>query len=154
VGVLPVGFKEGWACLFGATLLALLLLTKWLWPAGIAFARYDFLFLSALAIQAMLLLFRMETVREAQIIFIFHVIGTAMELFKTNVGSWTYPEPSIFHIRACAALFRLYVRLDRQLSRAHHPDLRPALFALSRPAADGAARRADLRQLLHPSLSA
>ena len=92
------GFKEGWACLFGATLLALLLLTKWLWPADIAFARYDFLFLSALAIQAMLLLFRMETVREAQIIFIFHVIGTVMELFKTNVGSWTYPEPSIFHI--------------------------------------------------------
>jgi uncharacterized membrane protein YoaT (DUF817 family) len=92
------GFKEGWACLFGATLLALLLLTKWLWPAGIAFARYDFLFLSALAIQAMLLLFRMETVREAQIIFIFHVIGTVMELFKTNVGSWSYPEPSIFHI--------------------------------------------------------
>ena len=92
------GFKEGWACLFGATLLALLLLTKWLWPAGIAFARYDFLFLSALAIQAMLLLWRMETVREAQIIFIFHVIGTVMELFKTNVGSWTYPEPSIFHI--------------------------------------------------------
>jgi uncharacterized membrane protein YoaT (DUF817 family) len=92
------GFKQGWACLFGGTLLALLLLTKWLWPAGASFARYDFLFLSALAIQAMLLLLRMETVREAQIILIFHVIGTVMELFKTNVGSWTYPEPSIFHI--------------------------------------------------------
>jgi uncharacterized membrane protein YoaT (DUF817 family) len=92
------GFKQGWACLFGGTLLALLLLTKWLWPAGASFARYDFLFLSALAIQAMLLLLRMETVREAQIILIFHVIGTVMELFKTNVGSRTYPEPSIFHI--------------------------------------------------------
>jgi uncharacterized membrane protein YoaT (DUF817 family) len=92
------GFKEGWACLFGGTLLALLLLTKWLWPAGAPLARYDFLFLAALGIQAMLLVLRMETVREAQIILIFHVIGTVMELFKTNAGSWTYPESSIFHI--------------------------------------------------------
>ena len=92
------GFKEGWACLFGGTLLALLLLTKWLWPADAPLTRYDFLFLAALGIQAMLLVLRMETVREAQIILVFHVIGTVMELFKTNVGSWTYPESSIFHI--------------------------------------------------------
>jgi len=92
------GFKEGWACLFGGLLLGLLLLTKWLWPAGAPLARYDFLFLAALMIQALLLLLRMETIREAQIIFIFHVTGTVMELFKTNVGSWIYPEPSIFHI--------------------------------------------------------
>src|SRR3954469_11949791 len=52
------GFKEGWACLFGGALLALLLLTKWLWPAGAPLTRYDFLFLAALAIQAMLLLLR------------------------------------------------------------------------------------------------
>lgn len=92
------GFKQGWACLFGGILLVLLLLTKWFWPAGMPLARYDFLFLAALAIQAMLLLLRMETIREAQIIFVFHVIGTVMELFKTNIGSWIYPEPSIFHI--------------------------------------------------------
>ena len=92
------GFKEGWACLFGGSLVVLLLLTKWLWPVGAPLARYDFLFLSALAIQALLLLLRMETVREAKIIFIFHIIGTLMELFKTQVGSWTYPEPSIFRI--------------------------------------------------------
>src|SRR5438067_11314820 len=94
------GFKQGWACLFGGALLALLLLTKWLWPAGAPLTRYDFLFLSALAIQAMLLLLRMETVREAQIIFIFHVIGTVMELFKTNVGAWVDPEWSRCHIGA------------------------------------------------------
>src|SRR5438270_12961196 len=38
------GFKQGWACLFGGALLALLLLTKWLWPAGAPLTRYDFLF--------------------------------------------------------------------------------------------------------------
>ena len=91
-------FKEGWACLFGGILLGLLLLTKWLWPPHAILARYDFLFLSALVVQALLLLLRMETVREAQIIFVFHVTGTVMELFKTSVGSWTYPEASLFHI--------------------------------------------------------
>lgn len=112
------GFKEGWACLFGGALLALLLLTKWLWPAGAPLTRYDFLFLAALAIQAMLLLLRMETVREAQIVFVFHVIGTVMELFKTNVGSWVYPEPSLFHIGA-VPLFSgfMYASIGSYLAR-------------------------------------
>jgi uncharacterized membrane protein YoaT (DUF817 family) len=40
----------------------------------------------------------METVREAKVILIFHVVGTLMELFKTSVGSWTYPEMNLFRI--------------------------------------------------------
>jgi len=92
------GFKQAWACLFGGIILSLVLLTKWFWPAHAWLARYDFLFLAALAIQAFLLIFRMETVREARVILVFHVVGTLMELFKTNIGSWTYPESSLFHI--------------------------------------------------------
>ena len=92
------GFKQAWACLFGAVLLALVLLTKWYWPPHAPIARYDALFLAALAIQAALLLSRLETVREARVIFVFHLIGTAMELFKTHVGSWSYPEASFFRI--------------------------------------------------------
>ena len=95
------GFKQGWACLFGGAILGLLLATKWWWPRDAIFARYDFLFLAVLAIQALLLLLRMETLREAKIILIFHVIGTVMELFKTGVGSWTYPEPSFFASVTC-----------------------------------------------------
>jgi len=91
-------FKQGWACLFGAILLGLVLLTKWRWPAHAALARYDFLFLAALAVQALLLILRMETVREAKVILVFHVVGTVMELFKTSVGSWTYPEHNFFRI--------------------------------------------------------
>jgi uncharacterized membrane protein YoaT (DUF817 family) len=89
-------FKQAWACLFGGTLLFLLALTRWLWTRhfGISgwLSRYDFLFLIALLIQVGLLLLRMETVREAKVIFVFHGIGTCMELFKTSVGSWSYPE--------------------------------------------------------------
>ena len=91
-------FKQGWACLFGAVMLSLILLTKNHWPAHPWLTRYDFLFLAALTIQAILLLFRMETVREAKVILMFHVVGTLMELFKTSAGSWTYPESSFFHL--------------------------------------------------------
>lgn len=91
-------FKQAWACLFGGILLALIVLTKLFWPPHAWLARYDFLFLAALAVQALLLLSRMETVREAKVILAFHLVGTAMELFKTSVGSWTYPEHNVFRV--------------------------------------------------------
>ncbi len=94
------GFKQAWACLFGALLLALLLLTHFLYPDDALVHRYDFLTLAALAIQAGMLIFRLETWEEAKVILIFHVVGTVMELFKTSAGSWVYPEDSLLHIGA------------------------------------------------------
>ncbi len=94
------GFKQAWACLFGALLLALLLATHLFYPDDAALHRYDFLTLSAIAIQAGMLAFRLETWEEARVILVFHVVGTVMELFKTAAGSWTYPEESVLHIGA------------------------------------------------------
>ncbi len=94
------GFKQGWACLFGGLMLALLLGTHLLYPKDAPLARYDFLTLGALAIQAGMLLFRLESWREAKVIAVFHVVGTVMELFKTHVGSWQYPEGGVLHIGA------------------------------------------------------
>jgi uncharacterized membrane protein YoaT (DUF817 family) len=94
------GFKQGWACLFGGLLLTLLLGTHLFYPDGAPLHRYDFLTLAAIAIQAGMLAFRLETWREARVILIFHVVGTVMELFKTQAGSWTYPEASMLHIGA------------------------------------------------------
>lgn len=94
------GFKQGWACLFGGLLLALLLGTHLFYPDDAALHRYDFLTIAAVAIQAGMLAFRLETWREARVILIFHVVGTVMELFKTQAGSWTYPEASVLHIGA------------------------------------------------------
>lgn len=91
-------FKQGWACLFGALMLALLLGTHLLYPEGTGLARYDFLTLAALAIQVMMLALRLETLEEAKVILAFHVVGTVMELFKTSTGSWLYPEPSLLRI--------------------------------------------------------
>lgn len=91
-------FKQGWACLFGTLMLALLLGTHLFYPESAPLARYDFLTLAALAIQVGMLAFRLETLEEAKVIIAFHMVGTAMELFKTGVGSWLYPEPSLLRI--------------------------------------------------------
>ncbi len=94
------GFKQGWACLFGGLLLALLLGTHLFYSDDAPLHRYDFLTIAAVAIQAGMLAFRLETWREARVILIFHIVGTVMELFKTAAGSWTYPEASVLHIGA------------------------------------------------------
>ena len=92
------GFKQGWACLFGGLMLAMLLGTHLFWPAHAPIARYDALTIGALLIQLAMLAFRLETLSEAKVILAFHVVGTIMELFKTAYGSWTYPEPNLLRI--------------------------------------------------------
>jgi uncharacterized membrane protein YoaT (DUF817 family) len=92
------GLKQAWACLFGAAMLALIIATHFVWPHHSPLARYDFLVLSAVAIQALLLATRLERWDEAAVILIFHVVGTVMEIFKTSHGSWIYPEPSVLRI--------------------------------------------------------
>ena len=92
------GLKQGWACLFGGALLALIIATHLYWPSQAPLARYDFLVLAALGIQALMLALRLETWEEARVIFLFHVAGTVMELFKTAHGSWVYPEDSLLRI--------------------------------------------------------
>ncbi|MFU8893133.1 MAG: DUF817 domain-containing protein [Luteolibacter sp.] len=93
------GFKQAWACIFGGLLLFGIVATG-LWYPDVALARYDFLFLYAVAIQLGLVIFRMESWREVGVIAVFHAMATAMELFKTSegIGSWSYPEDSVIRI--------------------------------------------------------
>jgi uncharacterized membrane protein YoaT (DUF817 family) len=127
------GIKQGWACLFGALMLALLIGTHLLYPRAAPLTRYDFLVLAAVAIQVAMLVFRLETREEAKVIFIFHVVGTAMEVFKTSVGSWIYPEPSVLRIGG-VPLFTgfMYAAIGSYIARCwrlfdfrftHHPPL-------------------------------
>ncbi len=92
------GLKQAWACLFGGAMIALILGTHLFWPENAPIARYDFLVLAALAIQALLLITKLERWEEALVILIFHVVGTIMEIFKTAHGSWIYPEANILRI--------------------------------------------------------
>lgn len=90
--------KQGWAALFGGLMLAGLLVTKAIWSPDWPLTRYDALVLYALALQAGFLALRLETWAEARVILLFHLTGTAMEIFKVQAGSWAYPEPGLLKL--------------------------------------------------------
>jgi uncharacterized membrane protein YoaT (DUF817 family) len=94
------GLKQAWACIFGAALLAVILAARLWYPDGAALARNDFLTLAAVVIQILMVATRLETVRELRVIVLFHLVGTVMELFKTDVGSWTYEAEGFLRIGA------------------------------------------------------
>jgi uncharacterized membrane protein YoaT (DUF817 family) len=137
---LRFGVKEAWACLFGALMLALLAGTFLWYPKGAALARYDFLVLASVALQIALIALRFETLEEAKVILIFHIVGTAMEVYKTATGSWIYPEASLLRI-AGVPLFTgfMYAAIGSYMTRAwrlfdfrfsHHPPM-GAVIALA-----------------------
>ena len=95
---LRFGAKQGWACLFGGIAVFLMIATWWFYPVDAMLPRYDFLFLCMVAVQAALLAGKLETPDEAKVILIYHLVGTAMEIFKTQAGSWIYPEPNFFRV--------------------------------------------------------
>jgi uncharacterized membrane protein YoaT (DUF817 family) len=66
----------------------------------IGVARYDFILLMALVIQLVLLKTGLETEDEVKTIFLFHLVGFALEVFKVHpmIGSWSYPEGGIFKV--------------------------------------------------------
>ncbi len=113
------GLKQAWACLFGGLMLVLLVGSHLLWPENAPLARYDFLVTAAVAIQATLLLTKLERWDEALVILIFHIVGTIMEIFKTAHGSWSYPEASVLRI-ADVPLFSgfMYACVGSYIARA------------------------------------
>ena len=84
--------KEARACIFAGLFFAAVLLV----PRGGLFGipRYDALLVIALAVQAWLLWTGRETVDELKAICLFHVLGFALEVFKTSaaIKSWSYPD--------------------------------------------------------------
>ncbi|MET3367593.1 UNVERIFIED_CONTAM: uncharacterized membrane protein YoaT (DUF817 family) [Jeotgalibacillus campisalis] len=94
------GLKQAWACVFGAALLAVIIAARLWYPDNAGLARNDFLTIAAIVIQVLMISFRLETLRELRVILLFHVVGTAMELFKTDVGSWAYETEGVLRIGA------------------------------------------------------
>ncbi|MEM6819846.1 MAG: DUF817 domain-containing protein [Pseudomonadota bacterium] len=86
------GIKEARACLFAGLFFASVMLV----PSGgvLGVPRYDVLLIIALAIQGWMVLAKLETVDELKAITLFHLIGFALEVFKTSdaIGSWSYPD--------------------------------------------------------------
>jgi uncharacterized membrane protein YoaT (DUF817 family) len=86
------GIKEARACLFAG----LFFMAVFVVPRGgvIGIPRYDLLLLIALTIQAWMVWSGLETFDELKAICLFHIVGFALEVFKTsgNIGSWSYPD--------------------------------------------------------------
>ena len=86
------GLKEARACLFAG----LFFLTLFCVPrSGVGgLPRYDVLLVVALAIQAWMVWTGLESLDELKAISLFHVLGFALEVFKTSSGvkSWSYPD--------------------------------------------------------------
>ena len=86
------GLKEARACLFaGLFFIAMFLIPKTGW---LGISRYDLLLIFAVSVQAAMLYFKLETWDEVKSITLFHLVGFALEWFKTSGGiqSWSYPE--------------------------------------------------------------
>jgi uncharacterized membrane protein YoaT (DUF817 family) len=98
VEFLVFGAKQAWAALFGGILLAMLVATQLWYPAGAVLDRNDLRTILAVLVQVGMVLGRLETLRELRVIVLFHIVGTVMELFKTDVGSWIYPPGGVLHI--------------------------------------------------------
>jgi uncharacterized membrane protein YoaT (DUF817 family) len=86
------GIKQVRACLFVGLFFAAVFAVP---RAGIlGIPRYDLLLIIALGIQAWMVWAKLETWDELKAISLFHVIGFALEVFKTSSGirSWSYPD--------------------------------------------------------------
>jgi uncharacterized membrane protein YoaT (DUF817 family) len=88
------GIKEARSCLFVVLFFAAVFLVP---RAGIlGLPRYDVLLAAAILIQGWMLWARLETADEMKAVCLFHLVGFALEVFKTSSGirSWSYPDPA------------------------------------------------------------
>jgi len=92
------GLKQARSAIFAGSFFLLLFISNHIPLFGLA--RYDFIFLATLGIQLVLYMTKLETKDEVKVIFLFHIIGLVLELYKTNpaIGSWSYPESAFFKI--------------------------------------------------------
>lgn len=116
---LMFGVKQARAAIFAGSFFVLLFASNYIHLFGLA--RYDFLFIAAVLIQAVLYLAKLETKDEIKVIFLFHIIGLVLELYKTSpgIGSWSYPEDAFFKI-ATVPLYSgfMYAAVGSYISQA------------------------------------
>ena len=90
------GIEQALSCIFPAVIFASLAFTK-IMPLPFL-PRYDWLLIICLLMQWWMVRSGLETRDELKVIMLFHLIGLALELFKVNMGSWSYPEEGYIKI--------------------------------------------------------
>lgn len=61
-------------------------------------SRYDALLIYVIVVQIAFVAVKLETRRELLVICCFHLAGLALEIFKVNIGSWSYPDAGLVRI--------------------------------------------------------
>ncbi len=90
--------KQAWSAAFSIAFLLAITISTLIWNPDWALARYDALFLVAIALQVSFIYFRLEHWEEVKVIFLFHITGTVMEIYKLAHGSWDYPENGMMEL--------------------------------------------------------
>lgn len=94
--LLLFGREQALSCLFPAVIFTALAVTKVV-PLPLL-PRYDWLLVICLLMQWWMVRSGLETRDELKVITLFHLIGLALEVFKTHMGSWSYPEEGYFKV--------------------------------------------------------
>ncbi|MBB4824891.1 uncharacterized membrane protein YoaT (DUF817 family) [Sporosarcina luteola] len=84
------GWEQALSCLFPVVIFGSLAATQVITLPFLP--RYDWLLIIFLLMQWWMVRSGLETRDELKVITLFHLIGLALELFKVNMGSWSYPE--------------------------------------------------------------
>lgn len=82
-------------CTFAFSVVGLLALSRGLPLEEWGLARYDFLLLGCLLVQAALVWTRFETPGEAGALLLFHALGFGLEAHRVALGAWAYPEEAV-----------------------------------------------------------
>lgn len=90
------GREQALSCVFPVVIFGSLALTQII-PLPLL-PRYDWLLLIFLLMQWWMVHSGLETKDELKVITLFHLIGLALEIFKVNMGSWSYPEEGYMKI--------------------------------------------------------
>lgn len=84
------GYRQALSCVFPVAVFGTLALTQIIDIPYIH--RYDLILIVMLLVQWFMYRTGLESRDEVKVIFIFHLIGLGLELYKVHMGSWGYPE--------------------------------------------------------------
>ena len=151
---LRFGVKQGWACLFGGIAVSpddrdaggsIRRTRRWRATISCSSAR--------VAVQAALLAVRLETSDEAKVILIYHLVGTAMEIFKTRSARGSTRSRISSASAACRCSPASCMPASAAISAARG-GCSISNSRITRRLRPGRAQRRDLRQFLRAPLHA
>src|SRR5690349_12929538 len=83
-------YKQALACLFPLLIFLTLAVSRLIHLPFLH--RYDLILLVCVGVQVLMVASGLETWDELKVIAVFHLLGLSLEIYKTHMGSWAYPE--------------------------------------------------------------